>query len=263
MGCKLTNLFYTSLLCYSFDMKVRYFILVFLLILIFPPRVSAKFITVNGSGEIEYSVLAATDGGEEMMLEIPKSDQLEVKELAKQKPSSAGVISLSKNNDKISMSVDYGDSKKEFDFSEYSDAILEIEERPQTQSLQIRLRENKFSLEQKGVVALTDFPINVDSKSAKITVTTERGDRIVSVLPYGAVEALLRAKVISIVNENKVKLEEKDSELAYQVDGAKILNLLDFYAYSVPITAYVSASTGEVLKVEAPIWFKFVDFIFS
>lgn len=244
-------------------MKARYIILLLLLPMLFPSGVSAKFITVNPDGAILYSVLSASDTDKSLVLEIPKSDEIQVKEVAKEKPASEGLITLSRENDKVNMSVDYGDSKKQFNLSDFKDAIIDIEERPQTQSLQIRLRDNKFSLEQKGVVAVTDYPINVDSRSAKLTVTTDRGDRIISVLPYGAVESLLRAKLISIVNDNKVSLEEKDSELAYQVNGAKILNLADIYAYPVPITAFVSASTGEVIKVEAPVWFKLISFIFS
>jgi len=241
-------------------MRVKLFLVALFALFILPENVHAKFLTVNDSGEIIYSVLSAADA---LTLEIPKSSYLEIKEVAKEKPSSEGVIFLSKDQDKISMSVDYGSDKKEFEFGQYSDTLIEIEERPQTQSLAIGARDDKFSLEHKGVVALTAFPISVNSKTAKISVSTDRGERTVSVLPYSAVESLLKAKILSNVNENRLDLVEADSELAYHVSGAKVLNLLDFYSYSVPVSAYVSASTGEVMKVEAPVWFRFIDFIFS
>ena len=229
------------------------------LVFIFPKSASANFVSVNPKGEIVYSVLSASD---ELSLEIPKSAELKVKEVAKEKPSSEGIISLSNADNKISMSVDYGSSKEQFSFSQSNDELIQIEERPAVQQLSIGLDGDKFTLVQRGITALTNFPISVNSKTAKITVTTERGDRIVSVLPYGAVESLLKAKILSNVNENKLDLVESDSELAYHVVSAKLLNLLDVYSYSVPVSAYVSASTGEVVKVEAPIWFRFIDFIF-
>ena len=226
---------------------------------IFPKSASANFVRINPKGEIIYNVLAANDA---LTLEIPKSSFLEIKEVAKEKPRSEGIISLSNADNKISMSVDYGSSKEQFSFSQSNDELIQIEERPAVQQLSIGLDGDKFTLVQRGITALTNFPISVNSKTAKITVTTERGDRIVSVLPYGAVESLLKAKILSNVNENKLDLVESDSELAYHVVGAKLLNLLDVYSYSVPVSAYVSASTGEVVKVEAPIWFRFIDFIF-
>ena len=69
------------------------------LVFIFPKSASANFVSVNPKGEIVYSVLSASD---ELSLEIPKSAELKVKEVAKEKPSSEGIISLSNADNKIS-----------------------------------------------------------------------------------------------------------------------------------------------------------------
>jgi hypothetical protein len=241
-------------------MKRLCFIAFFLYVFLFPQKVSASFINVKKTGEIQVGVLSSED---EYNLEIPKASAIEVKKAAKQDLEGSGSIQVEKVNDKVSLLINYGESEKEYSFTKWSDTLIEIEERPELQSIKIALLGDKFSLEQKGFTALTAFPIKVDSKEARLSVGTETGDRILSILPYQAIGTLFKAKVISKVNGNQFNLIEENQELAYFVEGEKTLNLYDIYKYSVPVSAYVSASTGEIIKIEAPIWYKVIGFLFS
>lgn len=236
------------------------FILFVALLFTFPEKVDAGFLKIGSDGKIEYNVLSAEG---ELTLEVPRSEDLQVKAPNDEGSLENGTISLVKKDGKISMVIEDDTSKKEFDFTNYNDTIVEIEERPEVQRMQIGVRDEKFSIEHKGMIALTEYPVTIDPKSARITISTDRGERIVSITPYGAIESLLRAKTISSLDGNKLFLVEKGSELAYLAKGTKVLNLLNIYYYPVSVSAFVSASTGEVILVEAPVWYKIVGFLFS
>ena len=80
--------------------------------------------------------------------------------------------------------------------------------------------------------------------------------------PLEAVEAVLRTKLITKAVNPKIEIVEKERELQYIISGEKVFNILGIYEYSIPITSYISASTGEILSVDSPTWFKYVKFLF-
>ena len=230
------------------------------LFLLYPPRASAKLLLIKGDGELVWSVLSS---GTDVSLEIPKASYLEVKEAANTKLSNDARILLQKDGDKISMVVDDEKYVKELDVTDWEDSILEIEERPELQQLLINVVDGKFAIKQKGIVAFTEFPISIDTKTAKLSVTTESGDRLVSILPFNAVESLVRTRMISRIAEAGVSLVEEERELTYKVNGEKLLNLFDIYEHPVQMSIAVSASTGEIVNIEAPMWYKAISFLFT
>ena len=103
----------------------------------------------------------------------------------------------------------------------------------------------------------------VDSKKAKLSVTTESGDHFLAVLPYQAVQTLLRTKLLSQIEREKIEIIEEERELQYLVSGEKIINVYDVFEYSIPVTTKLSASNGEILSIEAPVWYKAVAFLLT
>jgi hypothetical protein len=179
------------------------------------------------------------------------------------KPDANSKVSLTKNNEKISLIVSSDNETRELDVSGVTDKLVEIEERAEAQKITIGVSNNMFILEQKGIKASTNFPINIDSKSAELSVKTSSGDRFLSILPFQAVETILRSKLISTVTDNKIQILESGQELQYEVKGEKIFNFFDIYKYSIPITLYISASTGEIIYFDSPTWFKVVGFLYT
>jgi len=235
-------------------------ILIFLFVLIFPLSVSAKLLSIQSDGELVWSVLSS---GTDVDLEIPKASYIEVKEAAKLKPEKDTKILLQKDGEKISMIVSANEQERELDITGWEDSVVEIEERPELQRVSINIVESRFAIKQKGIVAFTDYPISIDSKTAKLSVTTESGDRLVSILPYNAIESLVRTKIITRIAEGGIDLIEVDRELAYKVNGEKLLNLFNIYEYPVQMNVTVSASTGEIVEVDAPGWYKAISFLFT
>lgn len=237
-----------------------YAALILVLGLLSPANVSAKLLSIQSDGEIVWSVLSS---GVDVDLEIPKASYIEVKEAAKLKPAKDSTILLKKDGEKISMVVNSDDHERELDVTDWKESVIEIEERPELQKVSINVVDGRFAIRQKSVVAFTEYPISVDSKTAKLSVTTESGDRLISILPYNAVESLVRTKIITRIAEGGVDLVEEDRELTYKVYGEKLLNLFNIYEHPVQMNVAVSASTGEIVKIEAPIWYKAISFLFT
>ena len=229
-------------------------------LLLFPSRVSAKLLLIKSDGELVWSVLSS---GTDVDLEIPKASYIEVKEVAKSKPAKDAKILLQKDGEKISMVVNADGYEKEIDITGWEDSIVEIEERPELQKVSINVVDGRFAIKQKGVVAFTEYPISIDSKTAKLSVTTESGDRLVSILPFNAVESLVRTRIITRIAEGGIDLIEEERELTYKVNGEKLLNLFNIYEHPVQMNIAVSASTGEIVKIEAPVWYKAISFLFT
>jgi len=229
-------------------------------LLLSPSRVSAKLLLIKSDGELVWSVLSS---GTDVDLEIPKALYIEVKEAAKSKPAKDAIILLQKDGERISMVVNADEYEKEIDVTNWEDSIVEMEERPELQQVSINVVDGRFAIKQKGVVAFTDYPISIDSKTAKLSVTTESGDRLVSILPYNAVESLVRTRIITRIAEGGIDLIEEERELTYKVNGEKLLNLFNIYEHPVQMSIAVSASTGEIVNIEAPVWYKAVSFLFT
>jgi hypothetical protein len=239
------------------------FTLIFLLFcFLTPPSVNAGLVLIDKQGEIVWRVLSSQDY---IALGIPKRETIEVKELAeKTTPSSDAKISLKRSGEKVFLNVESEGEEKELDVTNYEEELVEIEERGESQTVRIGVLDEKFSIEQRGVIALTHFPINIDSKSAELSVVTPSGARFLSMLPYGAVESVLRARVINKLTEDrKINLSEGDrGELLYTISGFRLIDVFDILSYPVDVTVKVSASTGEIVNIDQPLWLKVFGFIF-
>jgi hypothetical protein len=228
------------------------FLLVFLP-LYFPSRADASLLVVKKDGQVVANVLASETS---LALGVPVRGQLGVTDVVAGGSSNEN-ISLSKENDKISLKVG---SDKTYDVSNWKDNIIEIEERPEVKSIKIELLEGKFRIESDGVFALTDLPITIDPAKNKFSVTTPTGERYVSILPSDAIQTVLRAKSLT-ETQTGMDLIEEGGILSYLIKGDKNVNFFDFYKMKVPVTAKVSASTGEIVVIDQPPWLRVLSFI--
>jgi len=234
-------------------------ITVFILFINFSVTALAQIITVDRDGEVVWNVLSLESDN----LELPKRT-IEIKETSSIAPKALSQISLLMDTEKITLAVDSGREKRELELTGDNKNLLEIEERPETQRVIIGVENEMFTLLQKGVVATTSFPLTIDSKSAKISVTTLSGERFIVVLPYQAAESALRSKMVSIISyEKALRLVEEENELIYIVNGEKELTFFNFYTHSFPVEGKISALDGVVLNSNEPVWLKVLDFLFG
>ena len=111
---------------------------------------------------------------------------------------------------------------------------------------------------------MAQYPINIRPRENEFSITTSSGSVFLSVLPFDAVESALRSRFMTRLPEKKILLIEGETGvLAYEVPGEKVFNILNMMEYPISVTARVSFSTGEILSIEGPEWFKVFGFLFS
>ncbi len=220
----------------------------------------ASLLVIEKDGRVEWKVLSATD---ENNLSIPKPSSLAINSVADSGDNNESIILLAKDNDKLNLTYSSNDSKKELDVTGWKEDIVEIEERPEVQKVKISVQDGKFSLRQKGISAITEDQVTIDSKTAELSIKTESGNKFLSVLPYDAVQNVLKVKVISELDGNKIDILEENGNLAYKIAGNKVINFFNFYFYKIPVDSYVSASTGAILKIDSPTFYKYLNFWFT
>ncbi len=81
-----------------------------------------------------------------------------------------------------------------------------------------------------------------------------------ALLPYDAAQSLLRTKIATNVNAADMKVVEYEKDITYLVNGEKVVNLFNIYDLRLPVSANISASTGEVMMVE-PSWLGVVNYL--
>lgn len=238
------------------------FSLVFSLLVFFSAAlpVQASLVTIDKEGKVVINVLSAEDSIE---LEIPRRQYLEIKGIVEGTLDPDAKVSLLKEGGKVNLQISTNSGDKSLDVTNYKEKLVEIEERPVVERIAISVLGDKFEIEQRGVVAATDYEISIEPKSARLTLITPSGLQFLSILPRQAVDIALRAKSINRVgSQNKLDIRQEGSELAYFVPGDKVINFFDLFEYKVPVKTVVSASTGEVLSVEQPTWLRVLGFLF-
>jgi len=206
-------------------------------------RVSAALITVNPDGKLIWQVLG------DSTIQIKKIAQNAV-------PSSDSQIFLKNLDGKVMLNG--------VDVTNLKETLVDVEARGGTDELKIGQDSGRFTLAENGVIANTNYPITIDPMRDTLSVVTPTGARLISVLPYEATLLLIRAKLVDKVDDNQVALSEtQNGELQYSVSGQRHINLFNLTQIIVDIHSNVSATTGEILKLDEPQWLRIFGFLFA
>lgn len=133
---------------------------------------------------------------------------------------------------------------------------------------------DRFSLKRGQVQANTNFPISFNIATKSFTVQTSGGEQEVKILPDEIAQKLLENKVFSEIQTSivtgqegatetqaTVSLTELDKKPVYEVQGASQQKFFGFVPVSIPKTVYVSAETGDQVKVNQPFTSQLLDLI--
>jgi hypothetical protein len=221
----------------------------------FTKGAKASFVTMQKSGGVLINVLAS----ETVALKVPTPSSLEVTSAASE-TNPQNLITLAKEAGKVNLSIG---GEKKFDVTSWKDELVQIEERENVKKISIFLKDGNFIISQEGASAETQFPIKIDPVQDRLTVATHSGEKYLAILPTDAVESVLRAKLVSKIDNKNFPISEENKDLAYTVSGEKRINIFNVYNLDVPLEAKVSASTGEIISTNEPVWLKLVSFLMS
>ncbi len=227
------------------------FFVFLVLFFLFVSSANASLVVVDSVGRVIWKVLSSQDS---LALDIAKRGEIEVKEAAGGETETN--IALKKDGERFFLN--------ELEVTGWKDSLVEIEERGEVKEILIATRGDKFAIEQNGIVALTDSSINIRPKENELSITTDSGATFLSILPVEAAESALRSRFISRIKRKEIYLSKEEvGVLAYRIEGEKVFNFFNLFEYKIPVTAHISASTGEILAVEGPEWFKIFSFLFT
>lgn len=233
--------------------KIIYIISLFIFTTLFIPKSAyASLVTISKDGEVIENVLADSDS---TVLNVPKTS-FDVKKVAEGDTNDN--VYLTKNEGKISMVLSGG---KTLDVTNWKEDLVEVEERGDTKKLNIFLENGLFNIKQGSIVATTEFPITINPKDNRFSLETPSGEKYLAILPDEAVNIALRAKTVTEVYQDKIAISEENKDLCYVVAGKKNINLFNVYNLGVEVTAKISASTGEIVGTDEPVWMKVISLL--
>ncbi len=149
--------------------------------------------------------------------------------------------------------------------------LFKIVDRVDKSGIKIATAGGKLLISRNNIGATSNFPLQVDLNTNQLIVTTPAGTKVVTVLPDQAVQNMLAANVISRLGAPALKeatstaqviqLGLKNNIPVYEIPGIKQFNLLGFIPVDRPITALVSADTGELINTEQSLLTRIIDLL--
>lgn len=146
-------------------------------------------------------------------------------------------------------------SEIENESEEASDSAMEIESEDEMKTIQTN-----------NVKATTEFPLSLDVATNQLIVTTQNGAKTVTILPDQAVANLLRVGLVDAINTNdvaetEIEIKAQNGEVVYEVKGTKQHRILGLFTTTTPVTAVVSAETGEVVGTQQSFLTNLIDLL--
>jgi len=224
--------------------------------------VKASMITVNSKGAAVWNVLGESDS---LTLDVVKPSAVSIKEINGNQETQNANIALLISEGTVNLNVKSEDQNKTLQLRDFSGDLVQVEQRPQVASFKIFYKDGNFVFKQGEISASTSYPVKIDSANARVSLQTPSGELNLGILPKDAVDDLVRAKVISKINgQQKIILgEQVNGQLAYNIPGIKTINLFNVTNLDVDVVGNVSATTGEILSVDQPVWLRILGFVFS
>lgn len=153
----------------------------------------------------------------------------------------------------------------------------EVEEELEDDGIKIASTAGKLAVVKNKFAASTNFPLSINPDTNELIVTTQAGQKVVTILPDQAVQNMLAANVISRLGTQAIVDTALQNQVAsasaiialgvrnnvpiYEIPGIRDFRLLGFIPVSAPVTAVVSAETGELVTAEQPLLTRIVDLL--
>lgn len=302
--------------------KYLVFISIFAFLLVALVKTSyASFLVIDENGNLVWQILGKEDDGNEDRNDDLKEDKsgssqsrttesvtrddsekenednfrVEVKTTNRgEGKETGGEVKIKNEDGKVKLRVETTTGETEMDVTNLEDDIVRVSQREDEQEIRIRARGDRLEIRQKGIGALTHFPVSVNPETNELTITTPSGVKVVAVLPSVAVANILQSNIMdrilsatpspspiasasvspigTPIATEEAELEDKGEEIeiveedgapAFKIQGTKDVRFLNILPLEVPVTAFVSTQTGETLNVSRPWFLNLFGILFS
>ncbi len=213
---------------------------------------ASSLVQIDSDGNMIVNVLSAQS---QLALDLPAGGVLEVKKIANRTLEESQIV-LKKEGEKYNL---YFGESSSLDITNWKESVVQIEEKEENKKAEVVLENGEFVLVQAGVKASIPFPIKISPRQKRFQVETPYGDKYLVVLPLEAALISLRSKSLSRLDETPLELIEENKDIVYRIFGKKTINIFNFYNLDTNVVTKVSASTGEVVAVEEPLWLKILS----
>lgn len=166
----------------------------------------------------------------------------------------------------------------DLDEDELSEVENEIENELGDDDLEISTKSGKPAIVQNNTTAETDFPLSVDVGTNQLIITTPNGERTVTVLPQQAIQNLLATGIVSripagtpanepvipggsVTAQSVIRLKVRNSKPVYEIEGEKTFKLFAFIPVTRPVTAVISAETGDLVTKQQTLLTNVIDLL--
>lgn len=215
--------------------------------------VDASLLSINEQGDMNLKVL-----GDQV------DRKVDITKVAVADTSTKDKVFFTRNDEVVSLRIVNGSREETLEVTDFGDELVEIEERPNAQKLTIGVEGDGYTLTQGDVKVVVNHDISIDPETARLSLDTPQGMRYISVFPKEAMGLLTRSKTITqIAPDSMITIsEDTNGSLNYEIKGTKDINVLNIITLPVDVTGYVSTSSGDIVKVDQPVWLPVADYIF-
>jgi len=233
-----------------------------LIFMFVPPYAHASLVNIQTDGNLRWNVLGLTDGA---LTSLPPEELVVTNALDGKNIKNEAYLALERQNDTVQLTVVVNGEQTVADVTSYGDEIITLEAKQKPQEIRILNTEGKFRIVQNGVAAETQYPIYIDTKDRRVSVSTDTGRQYLLVMPSEALLSAVRSNVVTKLNENSIMTLKQgiDGEVLYQLEGQKIVSLFNLMELPVDVSVLVSASTGKIEDVNQPVWLQILGFLFQ
>ena len=155
--------------------------------------------------------------------------------------------------------------------------LFKIVDRADKSGIKIATAGGELLVARNQIGALSNFPLQINLNTNQLIVTTPAGQKIVAILPDQAVQNMLAANVISRLGpaaiaqatltdkvasvSGVIQLAQQNNIPVYEIAGIKQFNLLGFIPLERPVTAVVSAESGELVTTQQSLLTRVIDLL--
>ncbi len=188
------------------------------------------------------------------------------------------------------------DEDVELDDEEEDELLDELEEHLEDDDIKIATGSADLGFIQRGRRVRTNFPLSVNPLTGELFVSTPAGEKVVTILPDVAVANMIRAGILTRVDEEPtadaspvpegtpsaegggtpsaepgegspsasvegagIELTEQDSQPIYIISGVKSESFVGLFPVDIKLKTIVSAQSGGLLDIEQGFFYRLLD----